>query len=93
MKHFIVAFVLCIFGCSSPTEPSPDASTDAPQQKQAPAPVEDTSSDDLGGVKLGPCGVGFKRQTFDVDGGTWTVIVPSLCDPFYNDHGVDPQPM
>lgn len=92
MKHLAVALVMCLLGCSSPAEPEPDASTKAPQQ-QSPAPVEDNSDDGPGKTKLGPCGIGFERQTFVVDGGTWTVIVPALCDPFYNDHGVDPQPM
>jgi hypothetical protein len=84
MKHLIVAFALCIFGCSSPTEPEPDTVTIPPS-------VTDSSGGTGGGYYGGPCGMTYKLVFPMPDGSKIVKYVPVYCKVWDGDM-IDPPP-
>lgn len=90
MKGLYALVAIFLVGCSSSNEPEPITQEEV-SHKVPSVPAEENTDDGAKKTKQGPCGTGYEQQTFVIDGGTWTVIVPSLCDPLYHYIG-DPQP-
>lgn len=79
MKLWIAIALVSLLACGDSTKEEVDSGEKPPAVEQRPAPRDDLDLDGGGGWS-GPCDRNRDVVTLQLDGATWTVAVPTLCD-------------